>query len=114
MTRGASKVSTIDFYHQETLNQLMDKNWTVDNRAVWKDGSPIQTKRMFGVVNRYDLSKEFPILTLRPVPFQLCFREIDWIYRKRSNNINDFEGNIWNSWADETGSIGRAYGYQVA
>lgn len=104
----------IDVQHKETLRKLLDEPWEKDNRAVWEDGSPIATKRVPFVVNEYDLSKEFPGLTIRPVPFGLCFREVDWIYRKRSNNVNDFKGKIWNSWADEERTIGKAYGYQVA
>jgi len=107
-------MSQIDLYHQDTLRTLLKEEWEPDNRAVWKDGSPIKTKRIPFVIREYDLSKEFPASTIRPVPIGLCFREIDWIYRQRSNNVNDFKGKIWDSWADEKGSIGRAYGYQVA
>jgi thymidylate synthase len=106
-------LALIDKYQQETLKQILAQEWEPDNRAVWEDGSPIMTKRIFGVVNRYDLTKEFPAPTIRPVPLKTCFREVDWIYRKRSNNVKDFNGKIWDSWADETGSIGKAYGYQV-
>ncbi|UOE58175.1 thymidylate synthase [Cytobacillus oceanisediminis] len=107
-------MALIDIYQQETLQQILAQEWEPDNRAVWEDGTPIMTKRIFGVVNRYDLSKEFPAPTLRPVPLKTCFDEVDWIYRQRSNNVNDFRGKIWNAWANEEGSIGRAYGYQVA
>lgn len=107
-------MSKIDVYHQETLKQLLEEPWEPDNRAVWKDGSPVMTKRIPFVVREYDLSKEFPASTIRPVPFKTAFREVDWIYRKRSNNVNDFNGDIWDSWADEKGSIGKAYGYQVS
>lgn len=107
-------MSKIDVMHQETLKKLLNEPWEVDNRAKWGDGSPVMTKRIPFVVNEYDLSKEFPASTIRPVPFKTCFREIDWIYRQRSNNVNDFKGKIWDSWADEAGSIGKAYGYQIA
>lgn len=107
-------MSVIDQYHQETLKQLLAEPWEPDNRAVWEDGTPVMTKRIPFVVREYDLSKEFPASTIRGVPLKTCFREIDWIYRQRSNNVNDFKGKIWNSWADESGSIGRAYGYQIA
>lgn len=106
-------MALIDIYQKETLTRLLNEEWEVDNRAVWEDGTPVKTKRLIGIVNRYDLSKEFPGSTLRPVPLKLCCDEIDWIYRQRSNNVNDFKGKIWNAWADEEGSIGRAYGYQV-
>lgn len=106
-------MSLVDLYHQETLREILKEPWEPDNRGTWNDGTPVYTKRIFGVVRKYDLSKEFPASTIRPVPFGLCFREIDWIYRQRSNNVNDFNGKIWNSWANEEGEIGKAYGYQV-
>ena len=65
------------------------------------------------MINRYDLSKEFPILTLRPVPFKSAVDEILWIWQKKSNNIKDLKSHIWDAWADENGSIGKAYGYQL-
>lgn len=83
-------------------------------RPVWEDGLPAHTKKCFGVVNRYDLRKEFPLMTLRPTAFRSCVNEILWIYQKASNNIHDLKSHIWDSWADETGSIGKAYGYQIA
>ncbi len=82
-------------------------------RPVWKDGVMAHTVKKFGVVNRYDLSREFPIMTLRPTAFKSCIDEILWIWQKKSNNIKDLKSKIWNSWADETGSIGKAYGYQL-
>jgi len=83
-------------------------------RPKWEDGSFAYTIKNFGVVNRYDLSKEFPAMTLRRTPIKSCIDEILWIWQKKSNNINDLNSNIWNSWADETGSIGKAYGYQMS
>lgn len=82
-------------------------------RPHWQDGTPAHTMKQFGVVNRYDLSKEFPILTLRPTGFKSAIDEILWIWQKKSNNINELNSHIWDSWADETGSIGKAYGYQL-
>ena len=83
-------------------------------RARWADtDTPAYTKKIFGVVNRYDLQEEFPALTLRPVPFKTCIDELLWIWQKKSNNIHDLKGHIWDSWADESGSIGKAYGYQM-
>ena len=83
-------------------------------RARWADdGSPAHTKKIFGVINRYDLAEEFPALTLRPVPFKTCIDELLWIWQKKSNNIKDLKGHIWDAWADENGSIGKAYGYQM-
>ncbi len=71
------------------------------------------TIKKFGVVNRYDLSKEFPALTLRRLAFKSCIDELLWIWQKKSNNINELNSHIWDSWADEDGSIGKAYGYQM-
>ena len=83
-------------------------------RPHWPDGTPAYTIKKFGVVNRYDLSKEFPIMTLRKTALKSATDEILWIYQKKSNNINDLNSHIWDEWADETGSIGKAYGYQIA
>lgn len=84
-------------------------------RPVWADtGEPAYTIKKFGVVNFYDLRKEFPILTLRKTALDLAVNEILWIYQKKSNNIHDLNSHIWDSWADDTGSIGKAYGYQIA
>lgn len=83
-------------------------------RPRWEDGQPAHTIKKFGVVNRYDLSKEFPILTSRPVAFKSAIDEILWIWQKKSNNTKDLNSKIWDAWADENGSIGKAYGYQLA
>lgn len=83
-------------------------------RARWEDGSPAYTIKMFGVVNRYDLSEEFPALTLRPTAIKSATDEILWIWQRKSNNIHDLKPHIWDEWADEDGSIGKAYGYQMA
>ncbi len=82
-------------------------------RPVWEDGTSAYTIKKFGVVNRYDLSKEFPALTLRKTAIKTCVDEVLWIWQRKSNNINDLKGHIWDEWADETGSIGKAYGYQM-
>ena len=82
-------------------------------RPKWEDGSLAYTIKQFGVVNRYDLSKEFPALTLRKTAIKSCVDEMLWIWQQKSNNINDLHSHIWDSWADETGSIGKAYGYQL-
>lgn len=83
-------------------------------RPVWADtGEPAHSIKKFGVVNRYDLSKEFPILTLRPTSMKVSVDEILWIWQKKSNNIKDLGWHIWDAWADEDGSIGKAYGYQL-
>ena len=82
-------------------------------RPVWEDGSSAYTIKRFGVVNRYDLSKEFPALTLRRTAIRSCVDELLWIWQKKSNNVHELNSHIWDSWADETGSIGKAYGYQM-
>lgn len=82
-------------------------------RPVWEDGTSAYTIKKFGVVNRYDLSKEFPALTLRRTAIKSCVDELLWIWQKKSNNVNELKSHIWDSWADETGSIGKAYGYQM-
>lgn len=82
-------------------------------RPVWEDGTPAYTIKKFGVVNRYDLSKEFPALTLRRTAIKSCVDELLWIWQKKSNNVQELKSHIWDSWADESGSIGKAYGYQM-
>lgn len=83
-------------------------------RPKWEDGTYAYTIKQFGVVNRYDLSKEFPALTLRKTAIKSCTDEMLWIWQQKSNNINDLHSHIWDSWADEDGSIGKAYGYQMS
>ena len=82
-------------------------------RPKWEDGTSAYTIKQFGVVNRYDLSKEFPALTLRRTAIKSCTDEMLWIWQQKSNNINDLHSHVWDEWADETGSIGKAYGYQM-
>ena len=82
-------------------------------RPVWEDGTPAYTIKKFGVVNRYDLSKEFPALTLRRTAIKSCTDELLWIWQKKSNDIHELHSHIWDSWADEDGLIGKAYGYQM-
>lgn len=82
-------------------------------RPHWPDGTPAYTIKKFGVVNRYDLRKEFPLITLRKTALKSATDEILWIWQKKSNNINDLGSHIWDEWADENGSIGKAYGYQL-
>lgn len=85
----------------------------MDVRPHWEDGTPAHTKKIFGVVNRYDLSEEFPILTLRPTPLKLATDEMLWIWQKKSNRVADLKSGVWDAWADENGTIGKAYGYQM-
>ena len=82
-------------------------------RPRWEDGAPAHTVKKFGIVNRYNLQEEFPILTIRKTFFKSCVKELLWIWQKKSNNVRDLKSHIWDSWADENGSIGKAYGYQL-
>lgn len=82
-------------------------------RPHWPDGTSAYTIKKFGVVNRYDLAKEFPAITLRKTAIKTCVDEILWIWQRKSNNIGDLASTIWDEWADEDGSIGKAYGYQL-
>lgn len=107
-------MSYADQVFKQNLREILEQEWEVDNRARWADGSPVYTKRILHVVNKYDLSKEFPVLTIKPTPINSCFKEIDWIYRKRSNDVRDLGLRIWDAWADENFSIGKGYGAQVA
>ena len=89
--------------------------WDTDQdvRPRWEDGTPAHTVKKFGLVNRYDLRREFPILTVRRQFLKSAVDELLWIWQKKSNNIHDLHSHIWDAWADETGSIGKAYGYQL-
>ena len=82
-------------------------------RARWEDGTPAHTIKNFGIVNRYDLSEEFPALTLRPTAIRSAVDEMLWIWQKKSNNVGELSTHIWDQWADSAGSIGKAYGYQL-
>ena len=109
-------MSLADKIFIDMCNNILENGVSSDGevvRAKWDDGQPAHTIKKFCVVNRYDLSKEFPILTLRPTNLKAAIDELLWIWQKKSNNINDLNSRIWDSWADETGSIGQAYGYQI-
>lgn len=90
--------------------------WDTDRevRPRWEDGAPAHTVKKFGIVNRYDLSKEFPILTLRRTFLKSAVDELLWIWQAKSNNVRELRARVWDQWADENGSIGKAYGYQLA
>ncbi len=94
---------------------LENGSWDTDGevRPRWEDGTPAHTIKRFALVNRYDLAREFPILTLRKINLAGSLDEIFWIWQKKSANIHDLSTHIWDAWADETGSIGKAYGYQL-
>ncbi len=110
-------MSVADKIFIDMCRDILDNGDSSEGQEVrprWDDGMPAHTIKKFGVVNRYDLSKEFPILTLRRTNMEKAIDEILWIWQKKSNNINELNSQIWNSWADEDGSIGKAYGYQLA
>ncbi len=109
-------MSLADKIFIENCNDIIENGvWDTDYpvRPKWLDGTPAHTVKKFCIVNRYDLRKEFPILTLRRTAFKSAVDEILWIWQKKSNNVHDLNSHIWDSWADETGSIGKAYGYQL-
>ncbi len=96
---------------------ILENGFSSENERVrphWDDGTPAYTLKRFGIINRYDLSLEFPLLTLRYTNYKAAIDEILWIWQKKSNNINELNSHIWDSWADKKGSIGKAYGYQLA
>ena len=94
---------------------LENGTWDTDYnvRPHWEDGTSAHTIKKFGIVNRYDLSKEFPAMTLRKTFIKSATDELLWIWQKKSNNIHDLKSHVWDEWADENGSIGKAYGYQL-
>jgi len=109
-------VSYADIRFIENCRDILENGvWDTDQnvRPRWEDGTPAHTVKKFGIVNRYDLQKEFPILTIRRTYWKTAVKELLWIWQKKSNNIADLDARIWDSWADETGSIGKAYGYQL-
>ena len=109
-------MSLADKIFIDTCREIIDNGfWDTELpvRPVWEDGTPAHTVKKFCIVNRYDLTKEFPIITLRRTAFKSAIDEILWIWQKKSNNVKDLNSHIWDSWADETGSIGKAYGYQL-
>ena len=110
-------MSMADDVFVRMCTEIIERGTTTEGQRVrphWADGAPAYTIKRFGVCNRYDLRKEFPALTLRRTALKSCMDEILWIYQRKSNNIRDLKPHIWDEWADETGSIGKAYGYQVA
>jgi thymidylate synthase len=110
-------MSYADRVYIENCKRILTEGvWDTDQnvRPHWEDGTPAHTVKLFGVVNRYDLTKEFPIMTLRRTYWKSCIDELLWIWQKKSNNVHDLKSHIWDSWAEESGSIGKAYGYQLA
>ncbi|MBR2528342.1 MAG: thymidylate synthase [Blautia sp.] len=109
-------MSYADRIFKETIQRILSEGVSDEDRPVrprWKDGTPAHTLAVFGVTNRYDLSKEFPIMTLRRTYWKSAWDEISWIWQKKSSNVHDLHSHVWDEWADESGSIGKAYGYQM-
>ncbi len=109
-------MSYADEIFKKNCRDIIDNGFSdegLDVRPKWEDGTSAHTVKRFGIVNRYDLSKEFPILTLRRTYLKSAIDELLWIWQKKSNNVNDLNSHIWDQWADENGSIGKAYGYQM-
>ena len=104
-----------EIFIQNCRDILENGVWDTDRevRPRWEDGSPAHTVKKFGVVNRYDLGEEFPILTLRRTYWKSAIDELLWIWQAKSNNVRDLRTRVWDAWADENGSIGKAYGYQL-
>lgn len=110
-------MSRADEIFQQNCRDILENGvWDTDQnvRPQWEDGTPAHTVKKFGIINRYDLRQEFPILTIRRTYFKTCIDELLWIWQKKSNNIHDLNGHIWDEWADPDGSIGKAYGYQLS
>lgn len=110
-------MSKADGIFKNMCRNILENGYSTEGqtvRAKWEDGTPAHTIKTFGVVNRYNLQEEFPALTLRKTAIKTAVDEMLWIWQKKSNNIKDLKGHIWDEWADETGSIGKAYGYQMA
>ncbi|MCH4006537.1 MAG: thymidylate synthase [Eubacterium sp.] len=109
-------MSYADKLFVKMCQDILDHGFSTEGQKVrphWEDGSKAYTIKQFGVVNRYDLSKEFPALTLRRTAIKSAVEEMLWIWQKKSNNVHDLKTRIWDAWADDSGSIGKAYGYQL-
>lgn len=110
-------MSRADEIFVSMCKDIMENGTSTEGELVrphWEDGTSAYTIKKFGVVNRYDLSAEFPAITLRKTAIKTCTEEMLWIWQRKSNNIHDLKSSVWDEWADETGSIGKAYGYQLA
>ena len=110
-------MSQADEIFVDNCQDILDNGyWDTSSkvRPHWSDGTPAYTISKFGIVNTYDLSREFPLLTIRKTNFFAALDELLWIWQKKSNNVRELGSHIWDSWADENGSIGKAYGYQLA
>ena len=110
-------MSRADVLFVNMCTDILENGFSTEGMPVrphWEDGTPAHTIKNFGVVNRYDLHEEFPALTLRPTAIKLATDEMLWIWQKKSNRLADLKAHVWDEWADENGTIGKAYGYQMA
>lgn len=110
-------MSIADKYFKEAANKIIQEGTSdvaFSVRAKWPDGQPAHTKKIFSYIARYDLQKEFPILTLRKQNFKSCVKEILWMWQKKSNVVAELGANFWNAWKQEDGTIGKSYGYQLS
>lgn len=109
-------MSKADVIFKDMCRNILDNGFSSEGQIVrpkWEDGTPAHTIKQFGIVNRYDLSEEFPALTLRPTAMKSALDEILWIWQKKSNAVKDLNSHIWDEWMGEDGTIGKAYGYQL-
>ena len=109
-------MSYADQVYIETCRRILSEGFRDDDLTVrprWEDGTPAHTVKLFGVVNRYDLQKEFPLMTLRRTYWKSAIDELLWIWQKKSNRVAELGSHVWDAWADESGTIGKAYGYQL-
>ena len=109
-------MSYADLVFKQNIKDILENGYSDENlnvRPHWADGTPAHTVKKFCIVNRYDLTKEFPILTLRKTFYKNAIDELLWIWQKKSNNVKELASHIWDAWADGNGTIGKAYGYQL-
>ena len=109
-------MSYADQVYIETCKRILKDGVRDDDLPVrprWEDGTPAHTVKLFGVVNRYDLQREFPLMTLRRTYWKSAIDELLWIWQKKSNRVAELGSHVWDAWADENGTIGKAYGYQM-
>ena len=109
-------MSRADIIFIENCRRILEEGvWDTDQpvRPRWEDGTPAHTVKLFGIVNRYDLAEEFPILTIRRTYLKSAVDELLWIWQKKSNRVSELRSGVWDKWIDENGTIGKAYGYQL-
>ena len=103
----------------DTCKEILNHGYSSEGTGVrtrWEDGKEANYISIVGVTNKYDVEKEFPMITLRnnTNTVKRAIDEILWIWQKKSNKVSELNSHIWDQWADEKGTIGKAYGYQLA